>query len=182
MAIYLKKVTLNDGTNELNYLRTVPEDENGFCRPAHEEDMANEASFKKWLVRKIEEEHGINLKNGRIPQTIYWVMDEENIVGIGKIRHYLNESLLEHGGLIGLGIAKDCRTKGIGTQTLQLLLNEAINEYGIEDVLLTNDETNIASRRIVEKCGGQLKKVENGSCWYWIKLEKTYKKSTVYNI
>ncbi len=172
MNIYLKKLALNDGIKELEYIRTVPKEENGFYNPANEEDMKDEQSFKKWILNKIDEEQSINLKEGYVPQTIYWVMKDDNIIGIGKIRHYLNKNLLEHGGLIGLAISEYCRDKGIGTTSLNMLLDKAINDYDIEDVLLTNNEDNIASRRIVEKCGGQLEKIENGTCYYWIKLIK----------
>ena len=115
---------------------------------------------------------GINLKEGYVPQTIYFVMEDERIVGVGKIRHYLNENLLVKGGHIGLGISSNYRGNGIGTRALELLLLEALNVYGITSVLLTNNENNIASRRIVEKCGGELESINSGSCKYWINLEK----------
>ena len=48
----------------------------------------------------------------------------------------------------------------------------AATNLGNQYVLLTNNETNIASRRIVEKCGGILESINSGSCKYWINLEK----------
>lgn len=174
MNIYLRALSLNDGEKELEYLRNLPENENGFYNPASPEELLNEEVFQKWLNQRYLESKGENLKEGYVPQTIYWVMNENNIVGIGKLRHYLNEKLLEVGGHIGLGISNECRTKGVGTEALKLLLEEAQN-LGVEEVLLTNNEDNYASRRIVEKCGGVLEGINNGKCKYWIKLKKIVK-------
>ena len=170
MGIYLKELNINDGSKELEYLRKIPYNENGFYNPAEPEDLVDETTFKNWLNQRILESKGENLKEGYVPQTIYWVMDQDEIVGIGKMRHYLNEKLLEHGGHIGLGISSACRSKGIGTESLKLLLAKA-DSIGIEEVLLTNNEDNYASRRIVEKCGGVLECISDGHCKYWIKLK-----------
>lgn len=174
MGIYLRELNINDGIKEIKYLRELPQNENGFYNPAAPEDLVDEDTFKNWLKKKILESKGENLKDGYVPQTIYWVMDQDEIVGIGKMRHYLNEKLLEHGGHIGLGISSVCRTKGIGTEALKLLLAKA-EEFDIEEVLLTNNEDNFASRRIVEKCGGVLESINDGHCKYWIKLKKINK-------
>jgi len=170
MGIYLKELNINDGSKELEYLRKIPYNENGFYNPAESEDLVDETTFKNWLNQRILESKGENLKEGYVPQTIYWVMYQDEIVGIGKMRHYLNEKLLEHGGHIGLGISSACRSKGIGTEALKLLLAKA-DSIGIEEVLLTNNEDNYASRRIVEKCGGVLECINDGHCKYWIKLK-----------
>ena len=170
--IYLNRLSKNNGIRELEYLRSVPECENGFYNPASLENLSSLESFNSWLEEKENESLGINLKEGYVPQTIYFVMEGEEVIGIGKIRHYLNENLLIRGGHIGLGISSNYRGRGIGTKALELLLEEALNTYGISNVLLTNSETNTASRRIVEKCGGELENINNGVCKYWINLEK----------
>jgi len=174
--IYLSRLNKNNGICELEYLRKIPECENGFYNPASLENLQNLESFMKWLEVKERESLGINLKEGYVPQSIYWVMENEEIIGIGKIRHYLNENLLICGGHIGLGISSCYRGKGVGTKALKLLLEEALKAYGIERVLLTNNESNVASRRIVEKCGGELESIINGCCKYWINLEKIKEK------
>lgn len=170
--LYLNRLNKNNSIRELEYLRSIPECENGFYNPASLENLESLSSFKKWLVEKENESLGINLKEGYVPQSIYFIMENEEIIGIGKIRHYLNENLLVRGGHIGIGISSNYRGMGIGTRALELLLEEAYSSYGIENVLLTNNESNMASRRIVEKCGGILESINNGSCKYWINLEK----------
>ena len=170
--IYLNKLNKNNGIKELEFLRNFPEYENGFYNPASLENLEMIESFKRWIKENELVSMGVGLKEGKVPQTIYWIMENDEIVGIGKIRHYLNENLLVRGGHIGIGISSSHRGKGIGTKALELLLLEALNTYGIKKVLLTNSETNIASRRIVEKCGGKLESIINGCCKYWINLEK----------
>lgn len=168
--IYLKELSLEDGEKELEYLRKLPENENGFRNPSKEEDLINLETFRKWLEQKINESEGTNLPEGYVPQTIYWIMLEDKIVGIGKVRHYLNDILLKHGGNIGYGILKEYWGKGIGTKALELLLKKS-SKYDQEEVLLTSNEDNIASRRVIEKNGGVLRKIEEESCYYWIKVK-----------
>lgn len=40
---------------------------------------------------------------------------------------------------------------------------------GIQEALLTCDETNAASRKIIESHNGVLAGIEMGSCAYWVK-------------
>ena len=49
-------------------------------------------------------------------------------------------------------------------------LKEA-EKYDQEEVLLTTDEDNIGSRKVIENNSGELRKTENGSCYYWIKIK-----------
>lgn len=175
MNLELRKLSETDGKDIIKFLRNFPLEENGFYNPADPKDLVNEESFKLWVTEKLNEDKGINLKDGYVPQSIYWVVLNNRVVGIGKIRHYLNEHLLNDGGHIGLGLSKECRGNGVGTQALNLLLDLAYKNYGIEEVLLTNNEDNLASRRIVEKCGGTLESINNGKCKYWIDTKKRSK-------
>lgn len=69
------------------------------------------------------------------------------------LRHRLNERLLQTGGNIGYVVVPEYRRRGIATQMLRLTLLLA-RERGLERVLITCDEDNMASRRVIEKCGG----------------------------
>jgi len=176
MPITLRKLKLTDGDKERRFLQSFPHVENGFHNPAHEEDLADKESFKKWLKKKVDESNGIT-REGHVPQTIYWVESEGKIVGVGKVRHYLNDDLRHNGGgHIGLGgIAKENRGKGIGTEALRLLIEEA-RKLGEKDLLITPSENNFGSRRITEKNGGVLEKIiddprypDKRLAFYWIK-------------
>ena len=84
----------------------------------------------------------INLPEGFVPSTAYWVMLDKKIIGIANIRHYLNDNLRKKGGHIGLAIAKDYRWKGLGLKATKLLIENARTEFGIEDILFTNKPAN----------------------------------------
>lgn len=89
-----------------------------------------------------------------------------------KIRHYLNNYLLAHGGHIGYGIIASTRGKGYASEMLKLALVEA-KKLGIEDALITCDSNNIGSQRVAEKNGGILEqKTEKDGCFYWIHIEE----------
>ena len=47
MKIYLRKLNINDGKKELEYLKNLPENENGFCNPATVAELNNKESFQK---------------------------------------------------------------------------------------------------------------------------------------
>jgi len=97
----------------------------------------------------------------------------ERLVGVLKLRHYLNEFLEKHGGHIGYGIRPSERRKGYGDKILQLALPEA-KKLGLEKVLLTCNDDNLGSISIIEKSGGILQdKIESGGKLtrrYWINL------------
>ena len=50
----------------------------------------------------------------------------------------------------------------------KLLIEKARTEFGIEDILFTNEPENIASRQMCEKLGAELTDIEE-HCHYWLK-------------
>jgi predicted acetyltransferase len=59
------------------------------------------------------------------------------------------------------------RQKGYGNTILKLGLKKA-KELGFDKLLLTCDETNISSNKIIIKNGGVLESTINGRKRYWI--------------
>ena len=108
------------------------------------------------------------MPDGFIPCTTYWVMLDDKIVGLANIKHYLNDNLRKKGGHLGLSIAKDYRRKGYGLKATKLLIEKARNEFGIGDILLTNEPNNIPSRNMCEKLGAELTDIDE-HCHYWIR-------------
>jgi predicted acetyltransferase len=88
-------------------------------------------------------------------------------VGIGKLRHYLNDKLRAVGGHIGYTIRPSERSKGYGVLILRELLTKAKHK-GIEEALITCHETNTASRRVLEANDCKLVDIREGEC-YWTK-------------
>jgi len=110
--------------------------------------------WKNSIIQKYEEfSKGINLPEGYVPCTTYWLVDAENFIGRGSIRHCLNENLRKFGGHIGYFIRQKYWNKGYGTLQLKLILLKC-REMGIKAALLTCNVDNVASARVIEKNGG----------------------------
>jgi predicted acetyltransferase len=77
------------------------------------------------------------------------------LVGTSRLRPELNASLLEEGGNIGYDVRPSSRRLGYGTEILRLMLDVA-RQSGLSKLLLTCDDDNIGSAKIIEKNGGRL--------------------------
>lgn len=93
--------------------------------------------------------------------TSYFVLDEnQRLIGAASLRHYLTVKGLEAWGHIGYGVRPDERKKGYGTQILQLMLTEAKRTH-MYKILIGAHTSNVASCRVIEKCGGKLENIVN---------------------
>jgi predicted acetyltransferase len=90
-----------------------------------------------------------------VPSSTFWLVDGRHFLGIGNVRHYLNDNLRRFGGHIGYAIRPAAWQKGLGTLQLTLLLQEA-RKLGIEKVTITCFDENIGSIKIIERNGGVL--------------------------
>ncbi len=111
----------------------------------------------------------------KVPETVFWLVRGAEYLGTGSIRHYLNATLRAFGGHIGYKVAPMHRQQGHGTRILTLLLDEA-RRMDMTRVMITCDVKNSASRRIIEKHGGQLEDIrtitwhDHPFCRFWIDL------------
>ena len=116
------------------------------------------------------------LKPGRVPGSDFWLIDDNEFIGRLSLRHELNEFLLKMGGHIGYEIRPSKRRQGYGTEILRLGLEKA-KELGLQRVLVTCDEDNIGSKKIIEYNGGQFEnaiEIEGDTVRklrYWITIE-----------
>lgn len=145
-------------------IQEIGHGENGFVNSLYSDDID---SFQMKLEWNHQTAAGIDLPEGYVPQTVYWMYANGVPVGYGKLRHHLNSNLLEKGGHIGYIIRPSERGKGYGKLILQELLKKA-REKQIPEVLLTCDMKNSASRRVIEGLGGKLSDISDGICKYWI--------------
>jgi predicted acetyltransferase len=112
---------------------------------------------------------------GVLPYEDFWLMEDEIWVGLLTLRPHINEQFLHSGGHIGYVIRPSKRRCGYGTALLRLGLEKA-RERGLSRVLLTCDETNIGSRKIIETNGGQFENAvvvegqTDRKLRYWISL------------
>ena len=95
-----------------------------------------------------------NLKPDRVGSDYYWLVDDERSLFIGEtnIRHRLNDALLHNGGHIGYGVRFSEWNRGYGTKLLAMALEKA-KEMHISQVLVTCNDDNLASARVIEKNG-----------------------------
>lgn len=114
-------------------------------------------TFDEWrysIFKKLEDQRlGIGLPEGYVPASTFWLVENGEFIGVGNIRHRLNENLERFGGHIGYAIRYDKWGLSYGTLQLRLLLEKAA-ELKIERALITCNEDNAASSRVIEKNGG----------------------------
>jgi predicted acetyltransferase len=132
--------------------------------------------FDDYIRRSQEGSRGVGLSPGMVPMTELWlVRDGRRILAVSHLRHHLTPALLRFGGHIGYVVRPSERRKGYGTRLLALTLEKA-RQRGLTRVLVTCDDENVGSARIIEKNGGQRDSMgtnpNNGKPLrrYWIEL------------
>jgi predicted acetyltransferase len=97
--------------------------------------------------------HGLELPSGWVPSSDLAADVNGELVGRVSIRHELNEFLRDYGGHIGYGVRPAYRGRGFGTEILRQALIVA-RAQGVEAILLTCDDDNVVSAKIIERLGG----------------------------
>lgn len=140
--------------------------------------LHDDGPWDEVIERHRREALGQNLAPGRV-RCSYLVAEEVNadgtagpIVGRVSIRHELNDFLLNVGGHVGYGVAPEHRRRGHATEILRQSVALLAAE-GVEKILVTCNDDNIASARTIEACGGVLEDVrpiegEAPKRRYWI--------------
>ncbi len=90
-----------------------------------------------------------------VPETVLWLVKDEQFIGTFNVRHRLNWHLEKWGGHINFVIRPSMRNKGFGKKILQKGMPCACY-IGIERALLTVDPNNEAAVKVVEFCGAVL--------------------------
>lgn len=104
---------------------------------------------------------------GLVPQTALWWISGDDYLGRIDIRHRLTDRLREYGGHIGYDIRPSARRRGHATAMLAAALPVA-HGLGIDPALLTCDEDNIASRKVIAANGGVLAGNFHGTLRFWV--------------
>jgi predicted acetyltransferase len=152
--LYLKAANAADIEKEYQFVRDMPEDENGFLNPWH--GVSREAFQHDALKSMLDFEKGIGLPQGYVPETFLFLWNDEEIIGQFRIRHCLCETLREGAGHIGYFIGKGFRGRGCGTQGLRLALQRAKEIIPEDEIYLRVNKDNPASLRVMQKNGGYI--------------------------
>lgn len=104
---------------------------------------------------------------GWVPCTTLWWVDGADYLGRIAIRHRLTPSLREVGGHVGYDIRRSARRQGHATAMLGAALPVAAR-LGIDPALITCDDTNVASRKVIEANGGRLEDRRGVKLRFWV--------------
>ena len=88
-----------------------------------------------------------------VPMDSHFIEKSGRILGELYIRHRLSPRLEKIGGHAGYKVRPTERNRGVATAALRLALR-LLDQMGVERALITCNETNAASPRVIEKCGG----------------------------
>ena len=133
------------------------------------------SSIEIWFEELKKRSCEDTVPKGLVPSSTYLAVREKDnyIVGMIDIRHYLNEYLTQVGGNIGYGVRKTERNKGYAKQMLKLAL-EKCKDLKIKKVLITCDEDNIASEKVILSANAKLEDIRNvdgeNKKRFWIEL------------
>jgi predicted acetyltransferase len=133
--------------------------------------------FARWLDTLRERELGVDLPPEHVPSTFLFAFVGTRAVGRASIRHRLNTRLDRIGGHIGYAVVPEFRRKGYATEILRQSLQLARDLFGIRRALVTCDDDNVGSMRVIEKNGGVLENIVSGPDLpkpkrrYWIVVE-----------
>ena len=146
----------------------------------HTYDFLDESrGSQKDIFKRLEDYRlGRNLPENYVKATFLWLVDEDEFIGEVSIRHSLTDALLRFGGNIGYGVRYSEWNKGFGTVMLSQALIYAKEAIGLKRVLITCNDNNIASARVIEKNGGILQdkiinvidNIERITRRYWIDI------------
>src|SRR5262245_57716230 len=119
-------------------------------RIADRDVLRDRAAFEEWVdwvgrMDRSDEAPPV----GRVPSSNRWIVEDGVVVGTIAIRHDLNASLLVEGGHIGYAVRPAARRRGVASAALGQALRLAARR-GIDPVLVTCDDDNIASGRTIE--------------------------------
>jgi predicted acetyltransferase len=134
-------------------------------------------NFANYLRNTQNQKDPLRIGPGRVSTTDFWLIDGDEVVGRLSLRHELNDFLLKVAGHIGYVIRPSRRCQGYGKEILHLGLEQA-RLIGLKRVLVTCDENNIGSKKVIESNGGKFENavVVNGSpimkLRYWIDVEE----------
>lgn len=87
-----------------------------------------------------------------VPETIVWLVKDDQYIGTVDIRHRLNWHLEKWGGHVHFNIRPSMRELGFGKKILKKAM-PIINYLGIDKALITVAPDDDAAIRIVEACG-----------------------------
>ena len=108
------------------------------------------------LINKLDEySNGVNIPNDAVPSSTFWLVDDNELIGVTNIRHYLNDRIEYCGGHIGLGVRPAYRGKGLGNMLMKLSIQK-LADMGVNPIHIHCYKNNMASVKVIIDNGGVL--------------------------
>ena len=150
----LRKINLQDIKEQWEYVTALPKDENGLTNPYEG------ITFEEYEVTVLPElmmyENPVGMPEWFVPETYYYLWDEQVLVGEYRIRHYLTEALKIGAGHIGYSIKKEFRGRGYGSKGLALALELAREIVPEDEIYLRVLKSNIPSFKAISSNGAYI--------------------------
>ena len=109
--------------------------------------------YERWLNGEYTPHYG------KVEEAVFLAKDENGgIVGISDVRLGTNDFILQFAGQIGYSVRPSRRGRRYASEILRLTLEEA-KKLGFDKILVTCNEPNLASARVIEKNNGTLEKI-----------------------
>lgn len=155
----LKKINYEDIEKEWIFVHDMPENENGLINDWH--NVSREDFEQKVLPSMITGESGKGFPEWKVPESFFFLWDDDTIVGQFRIRHFLTQTLKNGAGHIGYFIGREYRGRGYATKGLKLTLELARDMVPEDEFFLRLYKYNTASLRVMEKNGGKVVKEDD---------------------
>lgn len=148
-GLILRRPLPGDEPAFLEARAAVPPDNPTFLR-----DYRADMDYAAFLRLLDDFRHGRGLPPDVAPSSFLFAFVGQRIVGRASIRHALVPPLGDSAGHIGYAVLPEARNRGHATQILRQAIRFAHAELGLERLLVTCDDDNAASIRVIEKNHG----------------------------
>jgi predicted acetyltransferase len=149
--IELRRPRIDDERAFHDARAAVPPDNPTFLR-----DYRADMDYAAFLRLLEDHRTGRGLPPEVSPSSFLFAFEGGRIVGRASIRHALVPPLGDSAGHIGYAVLPHARNRGCATQILRDAIRYAHAELGLDRLLVTCDDDNAASIRVIEKNGGVL--------------------------
>jgi len=169
MAVVIRPIQEHENDAVYQMFQDIPERENEATNHAH---GMSRGEFDDFCKKNVANSDGQRLPEGKVPQTMYIIFDNDIPVGFGKFRPILNDVCIKNrAGHFAYMISPKHRRKGYATAFMEFVKNEAM-KVGLTEIEGAAIEGNVASCGLMEKMGGKVKQRIDGDVVYTIALQR----------
>jgi len=106
-------------------------------------------------------------RNSYVPSVLYGIELHGQRIGDCDLRLGMNEELY-YAGNIGYNIQKEYRGHGYAYEACRILFRLARTKYHMEELIITCSPDNLASKKTLQKLGGQLLETVEVPADHWL--------------